>query len=84
LPKRPSAFAPEVIGFGQRHRDPACSQARISFEGAAIGDDIEPLRVKRRLRCLRHGGKLRAIRTDIGHLVRDDQMVRALNRHLHL
>jgi hypothetical protein len=58
LPKRPSDFAPEVIGFGSVTLILACSQARISgaVEVAAIGNGIEmlsaenPRRVKTRAR----------------------------------
>jgi hypothetical protein len=53
-------------------------------EVAAIGHRIERLRLESGLRLLRHGGELRAIRADVGHLVRDDQVVLRLDRHLHV
>jgi hypothetical protein len=62
---------------------PACANL-LAVEIAAICDGIELLRSENGLRLLRHGGELRAIRADIGDLVRDDQMVLGLDRDLHV
>jgi hypothetical protein len=52
---------------------PASSHARISL--TAVGDGVELLYFQRRFGLLGHMCKLRAIGPDVGHLMRDDQMV---------
>jgi hypothetical protein len=47
----------------------------FAAEVAAIGDDIEASGFQRRFRLLGHVGELRPVGADVGHLMRDDQMM---------
>jgi hypothetical protein len=47
----------------------------FAAEVAAIGDDIEARGFQRRFRLLGHVGELRPVGADVGHLMRDDQMM---------
>ena len=71
---RPLALAALAVG------GPVLAQDKVRH----VGDRIERPRLESGLRLLRHGGELRAIRADVGHLVRDDQVVLRLDRHLHV
>ena len=70
--------------LGQRDRDARflARQNLLAVEVAAIGDGIEVLHFQRRLRPLGHGRKLRPVVTDVGHLMRDDQMMLGVDRDL--
>ena len=72
--------------LGQRDRDARflARQNLLAVEVAAIGDGIEVLHFQRRLRPLGHGRKLRPVVTDVGHLMRDDQMMLRIHRDLHV
>ena len=69
--------------LGQRDRDARFLARRnlLAVEVAAIGDGIEVLHFQRRLRPLGHG-RLRPVVTDVGHLMRDDQMMLGVDRDL--
>jgi hypothetical protein len=50
-------------------------QDLLAAEVAAVGDCIEVLHFQRRLGLLGHGRELRSISPDVGHLMRDNQMI---------
>jgi hypothetical protein len=53
-----------------------------AVEVAPVGNDIEALCLERVFRLLGHAGELRPVVADIGHLVRDDQMMLGVDGHL--
>lgn len=86
-------LAKAAIRFGtrrqrlrQRHRDASLvtREDLQAVEVAAIGDGFELIRLQNRLRLLGDIRKLCPIRAGIRHLVRDDQMMLALDRNLHI
>src|ERR1700730_6040615 len=70
----------------QRDRDARllARQDLRAVEVASIGNDIEVLRLERILRLLGHAGELRAVGADVGHVMRDDQMMLGIDSHLHV
>ena len=75
LPKRPSAFAPEVRGLGTIGVTPRASQATYNFDAgevAAIGKDGQLARSGYLLRLPCHVGQLGSVVAEVGDLVCDD------------
>src|SRR6476646_5929968 len=86
LPKRPSAFAFEVIGFGSVTVIPASSHGPNLFavEVTAVGDGIELLHAQRRLGLVGHMGELRSVSPVVGYLMHNDQMMVGLDGNLNV
>ena len=86
LAKAAFGFCPRGHRFGQSDRD-ACLLARQNLgavEIAAVRDDIEVLRLQRVFRPLGHAGELRTVIADVGHLMRDDQMMLGIDGYLNV
>jgi len=60
------------------------SQDLCAVEVAPVGNDIEAFCLQRVFRLPGHTGKLRPVGTDVGHLMRDDQMMLGIDGHLHV
>ena len=74
------------LGFWQRDRDASliASEDLLAFEVAAIGESFEVFCLQCRLRLVGHVRKMRLVGADVGHLMRDDQMVRRIHGRLHV
>jgi hypothetical protein len=74
------------LRLGQRDRDPGlfARQDFLTFKVAPIRNDVQVIAAQRGFRRLRHRRQLRSISADVGDLVCDNQMVRGVDRTLHI
>jgi hypothetical protein len=59
-------------------------QGVLTFKVAPIRNDVQVIAAQRGFGRLRHRRQLRSIGADVGDLVRDNQMVRGVDRTLHI
>ena len=82
MPKR---FGFEVIGFeGDRDTGFVAFQDFFAAKVAPVSDNIEIGSFQCCLRRLGHACKLRPVAADVGHLMRDDQMVSGIDGDLNI
>jgi hypothetical protein len=87
--RRTSLGIASPIGLGVRghrlwQRDGNARQDLRAIEVAPVGNDIEALCLERFFRLPGQAGELRPVVADIGHLVRDDQMMLGVDGHRHV
>ena len=63
---------------------PFARQDFLTFKVAPIRNDVQIIAAQRGFRRLRHRRQLRSISADVGDLVCDNQMVRGVDRTLHI
>jgi hypothetical protein len=86
FPKAACRLGPRGLRLGQRDRNPglfAC-QDFLTFKVAPIRNNVQVIAAQRGFCRLRHRRQLRSVGTDVGDLVRDNQMVRGVDRTLHI
>ena len=86
FPKTTCRLGARGLRLGQRDRDTGlfAGQDFLTFEVTPIRNDVQVIAAQRGFRRLRHGRQLRSIGADVGDLVRDNQMVRGVDRTLHI
>ena len=74
------------LRLGQRHCDARLltRQDLLAAEVAAVGHDLQAICRQGRLGQLGHGSELGYVRTDIGHVMSNDQMVLGVDGGLHV
>src|SRR6266853_4695864 len=83
---RSACRRPRSHRFGQRDRDarPLARQDLRTVEVAAVGDDIAAFRLQRRLCFLGHARELGPVSADVGHPMRDDELMLRVDSGLHV